>query len=337
MSIGSYGRKVGGVELAVTISSSTVTVATATVGGFGYVVGDTIEPADITSETPDVAGILPDDFLLTVATVNSGGGIVTFGITTAGTNGTDGDLTAEIDEGTEVGVPSADFSDHDQYEAGGIVEEYIDATQTGGKPKGVLGPNQVLVKNVLKADQPQLVVQKRMIDGGTTTVWAEPTLVDSKGNVVGNTLRAEDITDEARCDAAGFTWTLGSTGDADQADYGYCVEDLSTFDATLLEDECVRSGFYFDVELTEGTDACIDTGTAANLTTYGEVVCKEGGYIWDGTDCVTFVSIDFAGAADQDACVALTGLWIAGTCYSPEDFGNGQAGDYSETVGSHND
>ena len=234
------------------------------------------------------------------------------------------------------GIPSGGYVDHDQYEAGGVQEEYVDDTQTGGKPKGVLGPKQVLIKNVLKADQPQLIVQKNMIDGGTTTVWAEPTIVDSKGNVVGNTLRAEDICDEYRCTAAGFTWTLGATGDADQADYGYCVEDLSAFDATLLEGECVRSGFYFDATLTEGTDACIDTGTASNLTTYGEVVCKEGGYIFDGTDCVEFSTVDFSAAVDKDACGSLTGIWIAGTCYSPEDFGNGQAGDYSETVGSHN-
>ena len=336
MSIGSYVREVGDLGLAVTITSATIGSVTVTTAGSGYIVGDEITESDITSETVVDSGILPATFVLTVATINGVGGILSFTITDAGTDGHDGDLTAEVVGGSEVGVPSEDYSDHDQYEGGGVQEEYVDSTQSGSKPKGVLGPKQVLVKNVLKAGAPQLAVQKRMIDGGSTTVWAETTIVDGKGNVVGNTLRAEDISDEPRCDAAGFTWVVGSTGDADQGDYGYCTEDLSTFDAALLEGECVRSGFYFDPDLTEGTDACIDTGTPANLTTYGEVVCKEGGYIWDGTDCVTFASIDFASETVQDDCTDLGGIWIAGTCYSPEDFGNGQAGDFSETVGSHN-
>lgn len=255
--------------------------------------------------------------------------------------------------------------------------------------------NDPLIRVVRPADEPQLKVQKTYADNGKTTVWAEPTLVDSFGKVVGNTVRAEDMTDRPRCEANGFIWVVGSTGDADQGSYGYCREmtidesvDFWNGNATSYDD--CPAGTIFD-----GTDSCValdsTAATGADLINAAALAgdideekamrdCEASGNFWDiysGTciagdtpgnfdmDTFVFESVDpgrtgssngskrdyLANACrnlgyiwnykdntcsdaptqavldaitDQPSCLAAGYTWIAGTCYNPNDFGDGQ-------------
>ena len=355
MAINYYERVVGGLDFDFTVGTNAITVATVTAGGTGYLVGDTITAADITSEAVVDTGVLPTDFVLTVATV-SGTAIATFTITNGGTDGTDGDGTASVETGTETGVPSADYIDHDLYELGGVINEYAtdynndlddQSSYTPADPTNtpLAGTdNDPRLTVARKADQPQLEVQKKYIDGGTIEVFAEPTIVDRNGNVVGNVVRTEDCRDEERCVAIGGTWTVNAGG------YGYCENaDFTTaFDADKGRLECIEGGHLWDAVLNacvdaDGTD---DTVLEAYLNggagdAYADVrkkeICEDHGHFWTGTACDAFGDVDFAGQGTQALCEGVGGIWIAGTCYSPEDFGNAHGGDYGEKVGSHND
>lgn len=374
MAISNYLRTTGGLEFDFTVGTNAITVATVTTGGSGYLIGDTITPADITTESVVDTGVLPTDFILTVATVN-GTAVATFTITDGGTDGTDGDGQAQIATGTEAGVPSADYLDHDQYEQGGNVQEYTvlddsvtkstytprERTESLAAGTFVGDPstdptaesalrqddNASTIKVVLKADQAQLAVQKKYIDGGTITVFAEPTTVSADGVVVGNTLRLEDITDEARCVAAGGTWHTDGKGGSTGSNYGYCG-DVVAFSATMDKTQCIAQGFIFDNVLdvcvnSDGTDeavveAYLNGGAGDSYVGDQKLaICKQQGHYWNGTACVATGSIDFGVTyTTQATCSANGGVWIAGTCYSPEGFGNGQGGDFTETVGSQN-
>jgi len=371
MSIGSFQRTVGGFNLTVTVSGNAITAITINDGGSDYNVGDSITPSDISSEAVVDTGVLPTDFVLTVGTVSGTGAITALTISDGGTDGTDGDLTAIRTGGVEAGVSdTTDYIDHDEYEAGGVVEEYTSprnslapqvdwqGTLTGTwnpstAPSTSVTDNDPSVVTVLKADQQQLKVQKKYIDGGTVEVFAEPTIVDANGDIVGNTVRAEDIVDEARCTALGFTWNTDGNGGVDGASYGYCSSTI-VFAADLSELDCLNGGFFYDT--VAGT--CIDVGTldvsdkadAADIEAYlnggagdaytdlqKEQICELHGYFWDGSACVSFASVDFGATyTTQATCDAAGGVWLAGTCYSPASFGNGQGGDYSETAGFQN-
>lgn len=318
-----------------------VATVTVTAGGTGWVTGDVISAGELNTDGGG-SGL--------AGTIVAAAGVATgFTVTAGGTGYAVADTQSYIGTG-EVGVAGADYIDHDEYELGGVVSEYTTADQASYKPEippNVLGAKQVLVKTVLKADQPQLKVQKKYIDSGSVTVWAEPTLVDSNGNVVGNNVRAEEVTDEARCTALGFTWTTATTGDGGTGSYGYCTETVA-FAATLDQTECITNGYLFDYV----ADACVNSdGTdEAVLEAYlnggaGDLyaddkkaaICKAHGHFWDGSACVAFpVEATFTAYGTKTLCNTNGGIWIAGVCYSPEVMGNGQGGDFSETVGKHN-
>lgn len=350
----------GGGTATFTVDSLVGEAATVTVtdGGTGWLTGDAIGSDETTSDGSGVG------FAGTVAA--TAGVITAITVTDGGTGYVSGDAETLTYSGTgEVGVPSADYINHDEYEMGGVVEEYTkprnatapqedwQGTMTGGynpadTPSLVPDDNDPTITTVLKADLPQLKVQKKMIDGGTITVYAEPTLVDANGNVVGNTVRAEDVTDEARCTALGFTWNTDGNGGVDGSSYGYCSE-VVAFDATLDKTVCVANGYLFDTV----ADVCVDADGADEAVVEAylnggagdlyeddtkKVICKAQGHFWNGTACVAAGSVDFGATyTTQVTCSAAGGLWLAGTCYNPEAFGNGQGGDFSETVGSHND
>lgn len=275
-------------------------------------------------------------------------------------------------------------------------EVYWQGTMTGvfnpaTAPSTGVSDNDPRISVARPADAPQLSIQKRYIDGGETTVWAEPTLVNAEGDVVGNTLRAEDCVDRPRCEANGFIWTVGTTGDADGGNYGYCreftVAESVTFWAGIAEsysdcpagtmfddaDSCVAldstaatgadlinaavlaedikeekamrdcevSGNFWDIS----TATCIAGDTPANFDlatfTFGTVpdgqtassngtnrdylanACRNLDYIWkyDTNTCV--VEPTLTALTTQSTCVAAGCVWIAGTCYNPNDFGDG--------------
>jgi len=255
--------------------------------------------------------------------------------------------------------------------------------------------NDPKIKVVRPADKPQLAIQKTYIDGGKTTVFVEPTLVDANGKLVGNNLRAEDMTDRTRCEANGFIWEIGTTGDADQGGYGFCREmtvveavafwagnaksysdcpagtifdgtdSCIALDATAatgadlinaavtagdLDEEkamrdCEVSGNFWDIS----TGTCIAGDTPSNFDmasfVFGSVTpgktgssngskrdylanaCRNLGYIWNYKDNTCVVAPDQAtldAITTQSACLAAGYTWIAGTCYNPNDFGDGQ-------------
>lgn len=277
------------------------------------------------------------------------------------------------------GVSDTDkFVDHDQYEQGGVVPEYTD-NQNQVAPKGTLGPDQVLVKTVLKADGEQLKVQQNETADGVV-VFAEPTLVDANGNVVGNTVRAEDCVDASRCAANGFVWVTENTGDGDTGSYGYCRElvaadfdgvtftatadadcpvgsqfdgvtgcqpidfvDFATPAGTKLENlsndelmrECEGSGYIWDIY----TNTCLDPSTPSNLDValsspapspldHAKTLCRQAGLVWNPTlnAGVGGCEVDGSGGhATQAACEGNGYVWIAGTCYNPNDFGDGHS------------
>lgn len=383
MALDIFQRTLGDVEFTATVAGSAITVATVVNGGSGYLVGDTIDPSEITSEAVIDTGVLPTDFLLTVATVGSValGDIATFTITTPGTDGTDGDLTANRDGGTEAGIPNTDdYYDHNQYEGGGQIDEYKTGTgaivtvgtgdvtaivaggvnyrvgdvlyaaggdngadltvdtvdgvgaitgfTAGGTGVGYADAdfNTVFVSRTLNTvatgeyagvnadndptvsvgrlpDAAQLKVQKKYIGGayGTVEVFAEPTTVNSVGQVVGNVLRAEDITDEYRCVSAylsdgvtpRFKWVTNSTGDADSASYGYCTEKTAAELAgdALVDADCpagfVHSGgncVVVDIATINSKEAVFDAdrttdgATGTNNKTAMEQCLANGGY-----------------------------------------------------------
>jgi len=347
------GGSAGSLTFDVASTVGAVATTTVTDGGTGWITGDAITADETISDgSGSGVSVTVTASALVNDTPETGGVVSALTIVEGGEDYVGGDLeTVTYNGDGEVGVPSEDYVDHDEYELGGVVVEYAkpynatapqsdwQGTMTGGynpadTPSLEPDDNNPEIGTVLLADMPQLAVQKKYIDDGSVVVYAEPTIVNGSGEVVGNTVRAEDIGDEARCTALGFTWTTESTGDGNTGSYGYCYEPASAFDSGLVEEECVRSGFYFDADL----DVCVDTSTPANMTTYGQVACKEAGWFFDGTDCVDWDTIDFGvDYTTQLTCDAAGGVWIAGTCFSPESFGNGQSGNFSETVGSHND
>jgi hypothetical protein len=324
-----------------------------------------------------------DTALLSIDTVDTAGKVLTLSVLNLGEG-----YTAEDDL-----VASEDSLKTDSPEV------YWQGTFTGiydpnAAPSTTNKSNDPRITVARPADKPQLAIQKGYIDGGKTVVYAEPTLVDANGEVVGNTLRAEDMTDRPRCEANGFIWEIGSTGDADQGGYGYCremtVAEAVTFwagNATSFDDcpagtifdgtdscvaldatsasastinaavtsgdlneekamrDCEVSGSFWDI--TTGT--CIAGDTPANFDmgtfTFGSVTpgktgssngskrdylanaCRNLGYIWkyDTNTCVaspTQAELDLL--TTQVACKNAGFTWIAGTCYNPNDFGDGQ-------------
>jgi hypothetical protein len=403
MSLGNVQRPTGGLAFDFTVATNAITVATVTAGGFGYAIGDTITPADISSEAVVDTGVLPTDFVLTVATVGDAmtGDIATFTITGGGTDGTDGDGTANVDLGSESGVSdNTDYFDHTTYEQGGQIDEYkkgnglivtvaqtagaIDTltvvvagtnyrvgdrveisnnTNQGNNGVGGIGvvatvtdeavgdvatltveaagtgyadgdQNTAFLSRVLNQtatgeyagsnadndptvsvgrlpDGQQWMVQKRYIDGGTIEVFAEPTTVNSVGDIVGNTIRAEDITDEYRCVAVflsdgvtpAFVWDTSATGDAAQAGYGFCRCKTAAELAgdALVDADCpagyVHSGgncvvrAFGDVNTDEGADT-INAKLAAEQ-------CLAGGNYYEpnaakGSRCIEGVADNFS-------------------------------------------
>ncbi len=214
--------------------------------------------------------------------------------------------------------------------------------------------NDPSIKLVVPADQPQLKIQKRTVSG--VTVYAEPTTLDSYGQVVGNTLRAEDILDEDRCVASGFTWTKTTAVAGNRSSFGYCHETVS-FVNTLREERCLMSGGFVDRAVTQGNaGCCVDKATAgtwrtyvdtkynggtpsaADVTRYSklygnnwvEALCRLGGQYWDGNNCIAMpVAATFAGYNQAD-CATNKGVWVAGVCYAPTTFGNGNGGSYNQ-------
>lgn len=267
--------------------------------------------------------------------------------------------------------------------------------------------NDPRTKVVRKADLEQLIVQKKMIDGGTVTVYAEPTIINADGIEVGNTVRAEDCTDKSRCEANGFYWTEGTTGDADAGSYGHCIELPGSFtgaDQTACDAEYGVGLYTHDVSttcekiaasdaecpvgyqetgglcvkythtevnaLSEATyglegkmreceasgnwwnntnQTCIDSGTPGNFSLgtytfantsganrkyvtgstqvdYLRNACTQLGYHWNNSYVCEAKDSDPAGNfTTQVTCVAAGYIWIAGSCYSPSDFGDGQS------------
>lgn len=346
-----------------------VATTTITNGGTGYITGDIISDTELSSDGfgTGVAGtVTATGGVVSAFTITSGGNDYVGGDTETVTYSGSG----------EIGISDSRYINHDQYELGGATNEYspqpstLNGENTQYKPltdaetlntgtfvgdpsknpdntSQRFDDNISTVRTVTKPDLSQWSVQQRDIDGGVVTVFAEPNIVDANGNRVGHTIRAEDIVDESRCTSLGFTWTTSATGDGDTGSYGYCTETV-TFSETLDKTVCITNGYVYDNELdvcvnSDGTDVAVLesylNGGAGDLYSDNQkkVICNQHGYFWDGSSCVLTDSVDFTTTyTTQDTCSSANGVWVAGTCYSPFDFGNGQGGNYSETVGSHN-
>lgn len=324
-----------------------------------------------------------DSALISIDTVDANGVVLTISIIDGGSGYTAAnDLVASQIE-LKADAPEV-------YWLGTMTGTFNPATA----PSTTVGDNDPKITVSRPADEPQLAIQKRYIDGGSTTVFAEPTLVNSEGGVVGNTLRAETCTDRTRCEANGFIWIVSATGDADAGDYGYCremtVAEAVTFwagNATAYSDcpagtifdgvdscdamnstavtgadlinaavtaenigaekamrDCEVSGNFWDI--TTGT--CIAGNTPANFDmatfTFGTIpdgqtgssngsqrdylanACRNLDYIWkyDTNTCIASPSgATLDALVTQATCVAAGYVWIAGTCYNPNDFGDG--------------
>lgn len=316
-----------------------VTSIEVTDGGANYFVGDVLD-----TFTGSAAGT---GLELTVDSIDAGGAIT--GVTIGGASVVDYVALEALTDGTTITGLGSMYYDHNQYEAGGIVSEYTtypNGPLADGKPSSYTPQGSFAnydaedvptIKVVRPADQPQLIVPR----------W-EPTIVDGDGvTVIGNTIRAEDIYDEDRCIAAGFTWETDPTN-LGLSNYGYCKALAIVFDAGLPQTECEAGGFYYDNIANTCVDPTVETDIQAYIVAQGydanirqaEAICTSFKGYWNGTVCSntfpTTVNDVYTAYTDQDACVAAKGIWIAGLCYNPTKFGNGQGGDFSDKVGSHN-
>lgn len=329
-----------GLTVDLTTVGGEVTAAAVNAGGSGYVVGDVVRVLDEATGGFDNGYA---DAVLEVATV-SGTAVATLVVLEGGSNYAD-----------DLAVPTSALGQ-------------LKSTS----PKGtstLTGDNDPTITVVRLADDAQLVVQQRAIDGGAVTVFAEPTIVDGNGNVVGNTVRAEDCVDADRCRANGFIWDVNAGG------YGYCREraytevmgaasdadcpvgsewdggtgcQLITFAnfgtpaGTQLEGlsneelmrHCEGSGYFWD----SVAGACIDSGTLSNMDAlisgdadnpldYARTSCSLVGGVWNPTlnaGAGGCEADDSASHLTQTACESNGYVWIAGTCYNPNDFGDGQ-------------
>jgi hypothetical protein len=132
-------------------------------------------------------------------------------------------------------------------------------TTATGKYEGANADNDPTVSVGRLPDQAQWKVQKRYIDGGTIEVYAEPTTVNSVGDIVGNTIRAEDITDEYRCVSvylsdgvtSRFEWVTEAGETGNKGEYGFCREVAAGSISTALIDADCPAGFV------ESTGSCV--------------------------------------------------------------------------------
>lgn len=334
-----------------TVASTVATVVgeVATVdtvaGGLGWVVGDTVQASELST---DGSG---SGLTLTVATASAvtqvdpplGGVPSAFTVTAGGTGYAVNDSQEYIGTG-EKGLDDIRYSDHDQYELGGAQREYTDAdgvaksTYTPNTDSATLGvgtnvgdPSNALdtgtrfndnlptTKTVLKADLPQWKVQQRDIDGGTVTVFAEPGVVDRNGYLVGQDLRAEDMTDQARCEANGFVWGTVATGDADQGSYGACRELIATdfdgIDFTATEDADCPVGSKWD-----GVTGCVAyTAVEVNALTQSSTQVLRNECIASGNHWEEKASSGATVAYTVGTSVASAGSISGGSGYSVGD------------------
>lgn len=345
-------------------------------GGTGYITGTQVRIIQTTNDTA----------LLSITAVDAVGTVTDFEVIDGGENYTTAtDLVASQVE-LKTDSPEVYWQ--------GTLRGTFNPTDT---PNTTLTENDPRITVTRKADLPQLAIQKRYIDEGVTEVFAEPTLVNGEGDIVGNTLRAEDCVDRPRCEANGFIWVTDTTGDADAGTYGYCREEtIAEFktrtDGTITDfDECVAgtlfdgvdtcdilddvaatgadlinaavtggdiglekamrdcevSGNFWDVTRSvcvAGGDASITAG-AYDMT--GDVgtgtpvagrtgssnssrvdflanACQQVGGVFNYTTYVCTVPVDPATLTTQVLCAGAGYIWIAGSCYNPNDFGDGQ-------------
>lgn len=257
------------------------------VGGTGWIVGDVVTADENSSDGAGTGVVITISAAsaLNLDVPETGGIPSAATVDVGGVGYAVGDTQTYTGSG-EAGVPDDRYSDHDQYEQGGNQAEYTDATQGSYKPEippNVLGEDQILVNTVLKADQPQWKVQQRDVDSNgnlsTIVVFAEPNIVDSNGNRVGQTLRAEDMVDEARCTANGFVWVtvdsieqIPSNAGTDPRQYGYCREVIpADVDGTATSQADCPTGYKFV------TDNCNTPWTATEVND-GTAEAAEGAY-----------------------------------------------------------
>lgn len=262
-----------GLTVTVSETSGPITGLAVNTGGANYRVGDTFAVSPTLTTGTGAGGIG------VVATVDANGAVLTMTVGTAGDNYDD----------TEV--------------ANTVFLTRTLNTMATGEYAGSNSDNDPTVTVGRLADQEQLIVQQRDIDGGTITVFAEPTTVNSVGQVVGNTIRAEDITDEYRCVAVKvsdginprFKWVTSTTGDANGASYGYCTErtvaELNA-DATTKVDADCPAGYVASTtncvvvaiatvnskEAIFDADRTTDGSTGTNNKTAMEQCLANGGY-----------------------------------------------------------
>jgi len=367
------------------IVGSAATTTNITDGGTGWVTGDVIGAGETESDLlgSGLTGTVTASALVG-DTPETGGVISAITITAGGTGYVTGNAETITYIGTgEVGISDTRYSDHDQYELGGDQYEYtetddgqfkstytpLERAESLGLGTNVGDPsntadtgqrftdNASSVKLVLKADQPQWIVQQRDIDGGAITVFAEPGIVDRNGYLVGQDARAEDCVDEFRCQANGFFWNPGTdnTGDGGQGEYGYCQDKPVTFDPVALG----------STDDQNGCDA-ISGGTVADYVTGGglctivaaaDADCPVGFKFDAGTSCVAYTAAEVnaltqsATVIKQDECTASGNHWessesgvntqcldgaTAGT-FSFATFVDTVTGDHYNTTGTERD
>lgn len=311
MSINYFNRVVGPLSISLTVDVSGAATGTPSisggVSGYGYVVGDLLTtPNDITG-----TGV-PEGLELYVDTVNAAGAITALSISVVGGSGTSGTVNAvRALAGNETGIglaPGSNYINHNLYELGGNIAEY---------PLGILGDNSSnnapdpnesgiakrdnvpTVKTVRTADRPQQKVQQRVVTSGgvTVTVFAEPSIVTFQGpnngngftavtgSRVGNTIRAEDTYDKIRCEALGFKWVTGVTGQAgNRIEAGYCRELLFSEIVGATQDSDCPAGYKYSAA--NGGSCVVQTvsnvNNADNNTGFSKVEnCKGAGYFWN--------------------------------------------------------
>jgi len=306
-----------------TVSSVTGAVNTVTVtdGGTGWLTGDIISVNELESDLVGTG---------LTGTVTANAGVVSgFTVVNAGINYVDGDTETISYIGTgEVGIPSTDYVNHNLYELGGVVTEYTNAdlspnTTSSYTPSGsyTIPPyttdNTPTIKTVRKPDMAQLSVQKKTVAivNGNVTVYAEPTIVDKNGYVVGNTVRAEDIVDKSRCQANGFFWNPGTnnTGDANQGDYGYCQDLPVTFDPVALGSTDDQAGCNAISGLT--VNEYVSGGGVCTLVAASDDDCPVGYKFDGGTGCTKYTAAEVNALTQsstqikRDECIASGNHW----------------------------
>ena len=213
-----------GLTVTITVAGDALASVTTLDGGVNYRVGDVVELGNNTNLTSAGIGSAQVD------TVDEFGAVTgTLTIVTAGA-------------GFVAGNENTAF-----------VSRKLNQTATG-EYAGLNADNDPTISVGRLPDGEQLIVQQRDIDGGAVTVFAEPTTVNSYGDVVGNIIRAEDITDQYRCVAvylsdgatSRFEWVTSATGDAAQEGYGYCREIAGGDVAGALEDADCPAGWEWD-------------------------------------------------------------------------------------------